>query len=288
MSSLYRAGTKGWEAKAARTLGRLLLYVILYGGAVAMVVPFLWMLSTSLKALPDVFKWPPQWIPNPPLWENYARVFTLVPFGRYFLNTAFVSAARVAGVVVTSAMAGYAFARLRFWGRDALFFIYLGTMMIPGQVTMIPNFIIMRYLHWIDTYYALIIPQIFSAFGTFLMRQYFLSLPRELEEAAVIDGCNPWGVFRRIALPLALPALATLSIFTLLSSWNDFMWPLIMTNSPKLRVLSVGLSSFQETYVTNWPLLMAGAVLALLPVLIAYLFAQRYFVEGIAMSGIKG
>jgi multiple sugar transport system permease protein len=288
MSSLHRAGTKGWEAKAARTLGRLLLYVILYGGAVAMVVPFLWMLSTSLKTLPDVFKWPPQWIPNPPLWENYARVFTLVPFGRYFLNTAFVSAARVAGVVVTSAMAGYAFARLRFWGRDVLFFIYLGTMMIPGQVTMIPNFIIMRYLHWIDTYYALIIPQIFSAFGTFLMRQYFLSLPRDLEEAAVIDGCNPWGVFRRIALPLALPALATLSIFTLLSSWNDFMWPLIMTNSPKLRVLSVGLSSFQETYVTNWPLLMAGAVLALLPVLIAYLFAQRYFVEGIAMSGIKG
>lgn len=288
MSSLHRAGTKGWEAKAARTLGRLLLYVILYGGAVAMVVPFLWMLSTSLKTLPDVFKWPPQWIPNPPLWENYARVFTLVPFGRYFLNTAFVSAARVAGVVVTSAMAGYAFARLRFWGRDVLFFVYLGTMMIPGQVTMIPNFIIMRYLHWIDTYYALIIPQIFSAFGTFLMRQYFLSLPRELEEAAVIDGCNPWGVFRRIALPLALPALATLSIFTLLSSWNDFMWPLIMTNSPKLRVLSVGLSSFQETYVTNWPLLMAGAVLALLPVLIAYLFAQRYFVEGIAMSGIKG
>ena len=153
---------------------------------------------------------------------------------------------------------------------------------------MIPNFIVMRYLHWIDTYYALIIPQIFSAFGTFLMRQYFLSLPPALEEAAVIDGCNPFGVFRRIALPLATPALATLGIFTLLGSWNDFMWPLIMTNSPKLRVLSVGLSSFQETYITNWPLLMAGAVMALLPVLVAYLFAQRYFVQGIALSGIKG
>jgi multiple sugar transport system permease protein len=276
------------RVRVSHTIGRLILYVVLYGGAITMALPFLWMLSTSLKALPDVFKWPPQFLPNPPLWENYAKVFTLVPFGHYFLNTVFVSAARVLGVVITSALAGYAFARLRFPGRDVLFFLYLGTMMVPGQVTMIPNFIIMRYLHWIDTYYALIIPQIFSAFGTFLMRQYFLSLPPALEEAAVIDGCNPWGVFRRIALPLATPALATLSIFTLLGSWNDFMWPLIMTNSPKLRVLSVGLSSFQETYITNWPLLMAGAVMALLPVLVAYLFAQRYFVQGIALSGIKG
>jgi len=269
-------------------LATVALHVFLYAGALTMIAPFLWMLSTSLKELTDVFAWPPQWLPNPPLWDNYIKVFTLVPFGRYLANTVLVSACRVAGVVITSAMAGYAFARLRFRGRDAIFFLYLGTMMIPGQVTMIPNFILMRILHWLDTYYALIIPQLFSAFGAFLMRQYFLSLPPALEEAAVIDGCNPWGVFRRIALPLSMPALATLSIFTLLGSWNDFMWPLIMTNSPSLRVLSVGLSSFQERYVTNWPLLMAGAVVALLPVLVAYLFAQRYFVEGIAMSGIKG
>jgi multiple sugar transport system permease protein len=269
-------------------LGSLALHLFLYAGALTMVAPFLWMVSTSLKALPDVFVWPPRWVPNPPLWENYVKIFTLVPFARYFANTIFVSACRVAGVVITSAMAGYAFARLRFPGRDVVFFLYLGTMMIPGQVTLIPNFITMRILHWLDTYYALIIPQLFTAFGTFLMRQYFLSLPPALEEAAVIDGCNHWGVFRRIALPLATPALATLSIFTLLGAWNDFMWPLIVTNSPSLRVLSVGLSSFQERYITNWPLLMAGAVLALLPVLVAYLFAQRYFVEGIAMSGIKG
>jgi multiple sugar transport system permease protein len=267
---------------------RLGLSAILVAGAATMVVPFLWMLSTSLKELPDVFRWPPEIIPRPPHWNNYAQVFTLVPFARYYLNTVFVSACRVAGVVLTSAMAGFAFARLRFWGRDALFFLYLGTMMIPGHVTMIPNFILMRLLGWIDTYRALIVPQIFSPFGTFLMRQYFLSLPPALEEASIIDGCNPWGVFRRIALPLSRPALATLGIFSLLGAWNDFLWPLIMTNSPRLRVLSVGLSSFQEAYLTNWPLLMAGAMLALLPVFVAYLFAQRSFIEGIAMSGIKG
>jgi multiple sugar transport system permease protein len=146
----------------------------------------------------------------------------------------------------------------------------------------------MRLLGWIDTYRGLIVPGLFSVFGTFLMRQHFLGLPPALEEAAVMDGCNPWGVFRRIALPLARPALATLTIFTLLGSWNDFLWPLIMTNSPRLRVLSVGLASFQETYVTNWPLLMAGALVALLPVFIAYVCLQRSFIEGIALSGIKG
>ncbi len=282
MQNRVRATT--WQT----VVRQLILYLIVYAGALTMIAPFLWMVSTSLKALPEVFVWPPRWLPDPPLWDNYRKVFTLVPFARYLANTAFVSACRVAGVLITSAMAGYAFARLNFRGRNALFLLYLGTMMVPGQVTMIPNFIMMRILHWLDTYYALIIPQMFSAFGAFLMRQYFISLPPALEEAAVIDGCNRWDVFRRIALPLAHPALATLGIFTLLGAWNDFMWPLIMTNSPSLRMISVGLSSFQDRYLTNWPLLMAGAVVALLPVLVAYLFAQRSFVEGIAMSGIKG
>jgi len=274
--------------RALPIAGRVGLALVLAAGSLSMVAPFLWMLSTSLKALPDVFAWPPRIVPVPPRWQNYLDVFTRVPFGRYFLNTVFVSAMRVGGTIVTSAMAGYAFARMRFRGRTALFLVYLGTMMVPGQVTMIPSFIIMRLLGWIDTYRGLIVPGLFSVFGTFLMRQHFLGLPPALEEAAVMDGCNPWGVFRRIALPLARPALATLTIFTLLGSWNDFLWPLIMTNSPRLRVLSVGLASFQETYVTNWPLLMAGALVALLPVFIAYVCLQRSFIEGIALSGIKG
>jgi len=209
-------------------------------------------------------------------------------FGRYLLNTLFVALVRTAGVLVTSAMAAYAFARLHFPGRDGLFLLYLGTMMLPGQVTMIPNFILMRELGWIDTYKALTVPLMFSAFGTFLLRQFFLTIPTELEDAAVVDGCAHWAIFRHVILPLSGPPLATLAVFNFLGAWNDFMWPLIMTHSERLWVLNVGLSYFQEMYFTNWPLLMAGAVMALLPVLAVYAMAQQYFVESIALTGIKG
>lgn len=272
----------------SRSAARVGVLVVLVVCAFAMIVPFLWMLSTSLKTLPDVFKWPPELIPNPAQWNNYVKVFTTVPFARYMLNTAFVSSARVAGLLATSAMAGFAFSRLRFRGRNTLFFLYLATMMIPGQVTIIPNFIVMRIFGWVNTYRALIIPPIFSAFGTFFMRQYFMSLAPAIQEASVMDGCTPWRFFVRIALPIARPAVATLGVFSLLGAWNDFMWPLIVTHSPKLRVISVGLASFQETYLTNWPLQMAGAMIALLPVLAAYLFAQRQFIEGIATGAVKG
>jgi multiple sugar transport system permease protein len=263
------------------------LYVALITSALTMVLPFFWMVNTSLKSLPDVFK-APFAPPFPPLWSNYPAVFDTIPFARCYLNTLLVATARTLGVLLTSSMAAYAFARLRFPGREALFVLYLGTMMIPAQVTTIPNFILMRLLGWRDTYQALIVPHLFSAFGVFLLRQFFLTIPRSLEEAAILDGCSHWGVFRRIVLPLARPALATLTVFTFLQAWNDFMWPLIMTDSPELAVLSVGLSYLQQMSHTDWPLLMAGAVMALLPVLTVYVSAQQTFVEGIALTGIKG
>ena len=227
----------------APRVGLALVYLLLVAGALTMLVPFAWMVTTSLKALPEVFATPLA-LPASPRWDNYAEVFRQVAFGRYFFNTLFVAVMRTAGVLVTSAMAAYAFARLSFPGRDGLFLLYLGTMMLPGQVTMIPNFILMRELGWIDTYKALTIPLMFSAFGTFLLRQFFLTIPSELEDAAVVDGCSPWAIFRHVILPLSGPPLATLAVFNFLGAWNDFMWPLIMTHSERLWMLNVGLSYF--------------------------------------------
>jgi multiple sugar transport system permease protein len=271
----------------AQRLGSVTLYLVLLLGALTMLTPLLWMLATSLKPLEDVFKWPPLGFQSRPVWSNYREIWDAVPFARYLLNTFVVSLARTAGVLVTSSLAGYAFARLRFPGRDVIFLAYLGTIMVPGQVTMIPSFIVMRELGWLDTYMALIIPGLFSPFATFLMRQYFLTLPRSLEDAAAIDGAGLFTAFRRIALPLAKPALATVGVFTFLTSWNDFLWPLIVTNSESVRVVSVGLTEFQNLYYTDWPLLMAASLVAVLPVLVLYVFAQRYFVAGIATTGIR-
>jgi len=272
--------------RAHTVLSLALLYPPLIVGAVTMLIPFVWMVTTSLKTLPEVFA-APLALPTSPRWDNYVEVFRQIAFGRYFLNTLFIALVRTAGVLVTSAMAAYAFSRLHFPGRNVLFLLYLGTMMLPGQVTMIPNFVLMRELGWIDTYKALTVPLMFSAFGTFLLRQFFLTIPTELEDAAVVDGCSPLGIFRHVVLPLSGPPLATLAVFNFLGAWNDFMWPLIMTNSERLWVLNVGLSYFQEMYFTNWPLLMAGAVMALLPVMVVYIVAQRYFVESITLTGIK-
>lgn len=265
-----------------------LSYAALMLGSVAMILPFLWMISTSFKSIPEVFAYPIIWIPETIRWENYPMVLDLLPFGRYLFNTAFVSLAVTMLELVTSSLAAYAFARLQFPGRDKLFLLYLGTLMIPGQVTLIPNFLLMRWFGWIDTYLALIIPAAFTAFGTFLLRQFFLSIPRELEEAARADGASYFRVYWQIILPLSGPALATLAVFSFMTQWNAFIWPLIVTNREELRTVTVGLRYFQDELVTDYHFLMAGSVMSVIPVLVIFLLLQRYFVRGIALTGMGG
>lgn len=267
---------------------RSLLYLIVAAGAATMIVPFLWMASTSLKASADVFAMPPKWIPATLHPENYVNAWQAVPFGRFYLNSLFVALTVTVGQVVTSALAAYAFARLEFPGRDKLFFAYLATMMIPGAVTMIPLFILLRELGWIDTYKALIIPGIFSAYGTFLLRQFFLTIPRDLEDAAKIDGCGHFRILCEVVLPLSKPALATLATFTFMGSWGSFLWPLVVTHSMDLKTLPIGLAAFQGQYGNDWTLLMAGSVMAIVPVIIVFVINQKHFVEGIKMSGFGG
>jgi multiple sugar transport system permease protein len=268
------------------------IYLALILGAVTMAAPFMWMVTTSLKASGQVFAfdkvWWQEWIPTAFMWKNYLKVWEVVPFARWYFNSIFVSLCVTFGQVATSAMAAYAFARLNFPGRDKFFFGYLATMMIPGAVTMIPVFILLRHLGWIDSYKAMILPGIFSAYGTFMLRQFFLTLPKELEDAAKIDGCNYIRIFWHIILPLSKPALATLTTFTFMGSWMNLMWPLIVINTPTKYTLPVGLAYFQGVHVTDWTLLMAASMMMILPILVVFLFNQRFFVEGIKLTGIKG
>lgn len=263
-------------------------YLFLGLGGITMLLPLVWMISTSLKEPGAVFTFPPEWIPRPVVWRNYVEAWNAVPFGRFYLNSIFVAVCRTFGVLLTSSLAAFAFARLHFPGRDKIFFLYLATLMIPGAVTMIPTFIIMKLIGWVDTYKVLIIPGIFTAYGTFLLRQFFMSIPTDLEDAARIDGCNKIGIYRHVILPLSKPALATLGTFTFIGSWNDFMWPLIMINTMEKKTLPIGLASFQGLYFTAWNLLMAASVIVMIPTVIVFLFNQRFFVEGIKLSGIKG
>lgn len=253
-----------------------------------MLLPFGWMLATSLKAPPQIFTYPPTLIPNPVMWQNYLDTVQAMPFGRFYLNSLFVAVSVTTIQILTASLAAFAFARLRYWGREILFLVYLATLMIPFQVTMIPNFILVRYLRWYDTFYALIVPTAFSAFAVFLLRQYFLGIPVELDEAARMDGASSLRIWARIIMPLSGPVLAALTIFVFLGSWNDFLWPLVVTNSNNTRTIPVGLASFQGQFNTDWHLLMAGSVIALLPVLLVYVLAQKRFVEGITLSGMGG
>ncbi len=267
-------------------------YLLLSIGAISMVAPFMWMVTTSLKEAGAVFsfqkRWWEEWLPMSFVWQNYVKSWHVVPFARFYLNSIFVTSAVTFGQVATSAMAAYAFARLKFPGREKIFFGYLATMMVPGAVTMIPVFILLRTLGWVDTYKAMILPAIFTAYGTFMLRQFFLTLPRELEDAAKIDGCSYYGIFWKIILPLSKPALATLTTFTFMGSWMNFMWPLIVINTEDKFTLPVGLAYFQSLHHTDWTLLMAASVMMILPILIVFIFNQRFFVEGIKLTGIKG
>lgn len=273
---------------------KIFIYSFLILGAVSMVLPFVWMLSTSLKSFASVFIFDItkiQWVPSPVYWGNYLDVWKVVPFARFYINSFFVCAAVTVAQVGTSALAAYSFSRLKFPGREKIFFSYLATMMIPGSVTLIPVFVLMRIFGWVDTYKALIIPAAFSAYGTFMLRQFFMTIPRDLEDAAKIDGCNYPQIFMRVILPLSKTALATLTVFVALGNWVSFMWPLLVTNSIEKRTLPVGLAYFQEMYQyaqPDWGLLMAGSLVTMIPVMIIFLFSQKFFVEGIKLTGMKG
>ena len=276
------------KKKSSAVLRRVLLYIVLILIAVIMVVPFLWMLSTSLKTQYDAVKIPPVWIPDPPQWENYVKLFTEQPLFQFMLNTIKIVFFVVLGQLFFSSLAAYSFARISFKGRNVVFFFYIATLMVPGQVTMIPTYLMFAKAGLTDNHLALILPAFFSAFGVFLLRQFFMSLPRELEEAAEIDGCNPFMTYWRIMLPLVVPAMLTLGVFTLMNTWNDYMGPLIYLSSPEKYTMTLGIAYFKGVYTTQWNLVMAGSIVSVVPILIAYLCAQKYFIEGIAFSGVKG
>jgi len=280
--------TRPVRRSRAQRLNRVALHLLLLAGSVVMLTPFVWMVSTSLKEPGDVFLYPPQWIPQPVVWENYVETVTVMPFGRFYLNSIIQAVSVTVLQLLTASLAAFAFARLRFRGRDLLFLLYLATMMVPFPVTLIPNFVIVRTLGWIDTFRALILPPAFSAFSTFLLRQYYMSLPLELDEAARVDGASSFRIWWQIVMPLSGPALATLAIFTFLGQWNSFLWPLVVTNSAAMRTLPVGLASFQGQFSVQWHLLMAGSVIATLPVLVIYLVGQKWFVRGITLTGMGG
>lgn len=267
----------------------IIAYIILTIGALSMVLPFIWMLLTSFMTNSQIFSYPPEVIPEPFKWQNYVDVNQKIPLFHYFINSMIVSIATVIGQIVTCSTAAYAFARLNFKYKEGLFIIFLATMMIPPQVNIIPLFFLMRELHWIDTYWALIVPGLFGGFGIFLLRQWFLSFPKELEDAAKIDGCNPLTTFWHIALPLALPAIVTLGIFSFITSWNSFMWPLIVTNADTMKTLPVGLAAFKGSFreTTEWAQLMAASIISIIPVIIVFMLGQKYFIKGIMAGAIK-
>jgi multiple sugar transport system permease protein/sn-glycerol 3-phosphate transport system permease protein len=277
--------------RTRQRLGALVALLIILTGAAVILLPLLWMISTSLKLQGDVYLYPPQWIPIPPQWGNYAEVLRVVPFAHYMLNSGFVSALSVIGSLLSSSLAAYSFARLRSPGRNIIFAILLSTLMLPGAVTIVPTFIIFQKLGWLNTFNPLIVPAFFgNAFFIFLLRQFFLTVPTELEDAARIDGANSLQIFARIMLPLATPALVTVAIFAFIWSWNDYFYPLIYLNSEDMYTVALGVANFQgSTRVgPQMHLLMAASFMATLPVLIIYFVAQRFFIQGIVFTGVKG
>jgi ABC-type glycerol-3-phosphate transport system permease component len=282
-----------WTQRRVRDLAwRTFLQILMTAVVISFLVPALWMISSSLKVSTEVFAHPIVWIPKDPQWKNYARVFEILPFARFIWNTVVVVIFAVAGTVFSSAMVAYAFARIRWPGRDFFFALLLGTMMLPEVITLVPRFIIFRQLGWIDTLLPLIVPYWFAATAlyVFLMRQYFRGLPYELEEAALIDGANRLRILFQIILPLSKPVIATVAVFAMFQHYTDYLNPLIYLNSMDNWTLAVGLGSLNanESYGASWELVFAAGTIMTLPMLILFVFAQRYFVRGIAMTGLKG
>jgi multiple sugar transport system permease protein len=273
----------------ADSLRTTVRYLLLAGIALLMVGPFLWMVSTSMMDRADIFRVPPRWLPAEFSLKNYRAIMEVLPLGRMFLNSFTIALSATVGQLLSCALAAYAFARMKFPGRTLLYFILMATMMIPPQVTMIPVFLIMKALGWIDTLYALIVPAFFGgAFGTFLLRQFFSTIPGELEDAARIDGCGRFRIFWQIILPLSRPALVTLALFTFMAYWNDLLGPVIYLSSVGKATLTIGLANLQsDVMTTRYDLLMAGSVLSVLPILVLFILGQRWFVRGIATTGLK-
>ena len=255
------------------------MYLVLLLFAIITLAPLVWGVSTSLKPNVDIWGYPPEWIPENPRWSNYTEAWELAPFVNFYI-----------GQLFTSSMAGFAFARMRFPARNTLFLFYLASLMIPSQVIMIPIFLMVKELGWVNSHLSLIVPTLATLFGTFLLRQFFLGIPEDLADAAKLDGCSPFGIYWRIFLPLAKPALATLAIFTALGTWNSFLWPLILIRSTELYTVTQGLGLLRgmDQFRTAWELVMAGTLTAMVPIVVVFIFAQRYFIEGITLSGLKG
>ena len=263
------------------------LYGLLGLGALLVLLPYVWMLSSSLKSDAEIFRVGLNLVPAQPRWENYPAVWATYQIGRWLANSFLVSAIETASVVATSVLAGFAFARLRFWGRDGLFLLYLGAMMVPIQVTLIPSFIIVKELGLLNSYAGIVSLHLVQFFGVFLMRQFLLNIPAELEDAARIDGCSWFRVLWQIVLPVSMPAVAALVVVAFTAAWNNFLWPLVVINKPEIMTIQVGLASMRGD-MTPWSLLMAATALSSLPLLALYVAFQRLFTQGIVMSGIKG
>jgi multiple sugar transport system permease protein len=273
--------------KAARgAIAKAVVYAFLVVGLAIVLLPFAWMLSTSLKSLAATFTTQVEFIPKRPLWSNYSRVWSILPFGTFYLNSLIVAAIVTASQIFLSSLAAYGFARLSWPGRDKAFILYLAAMMIPGQVVLIPNFLAVSSLGGVDRYWGLIVPQVFTVFGTFLLRQSFKTIPASLEEAALMDGASRARIYASVIMPLSKPAIAALGVFSFMFSWNNFLWPLVVTSKERMFTLPIGLLSFQGQYTTDFPLMMAAACQAMLPVLILYAAAQKYFIEGVALTGM--
>lgn len=279
-----------WQRRSSRrSLTALALYPLTLMGAALMLLPLLWLLSSSLKSTNLIFIFPPQWIPNPVRFANFSDVFRVIPFAQFTLNTVIVTSLALVGQLLTASLVAFGFARLRFPGRDLLFLVLLGTIMIPYHITLIPTFVLFRLLGWLDTWLPLIVPYWFGggAFFIFLLRQFFMRLPLELDDAAYIDGATIFGVFWRIILPQAKPALGVVAVFSFLNHWNDFFGPLIYLNSVEKYTLAIGINLFRSFQTTEWNLLMAASVMITLPCILLYALAQRFFIQGVVFTGLK-
>jgi ABC-type glycerol-3-phosphate transport system permease component len=286
---IARAESRLTGRRVQRLLSAAVIHGLLIAGLVLVFFPIAWAVSTSLKNPGDIFLYPPTWIPNPIRWQNYVEAMTTADFGRYFLNTAFITVVDIVAKVMSCSLVAFSFARLRWWGRDILFMVMISTLMLPQQVTLIPQFIIYRQLGWIDTFLPLIVPNLFGGpFFTFLLRQFFLSIPTDLDDAARIDGCSSWGVYWKIILPLSRPALMMVAIYVFNITWNDFFGPLIYLHNRNNYTISLGLQAFQTQAGPEWHLIMAASIVAMLPVLVLFFFGQRYFIQGVVFSGVKG